>query len=200
MNNQNQSDLSNMVKNTPFETLAEKIKTENRIRDYHIRALEKIMTAYSYVICVLESNCRTLTKEEVNAVFKFIHEIVYPKNKKTEDATKNDYCFYRVDYYIDSFVWAYCSFFKESNEASRRFGSDKTIGKSPYWKEWRDQRPESKKPLTSYHLQEDLWDSETQSIRYGRLPDFVKNYPWAFPPNVVELHRELVEMKTKATA
>ena len=189
-----------LVGSTSFEALADKIKAENKIRDYHIGVLKKIMTAYSYVICVLESNCRTLTKEEVNAVFKFIHEIVYPKNKKTEDATKNDYCFYRVDYYIDSFVWAYCSFFKESNEASRRFGSDKTIGKSPYWKEWRDQRPESKKPLTSYHLQEDLWDSETQSIRYGRLPDFVKNYPWAFPPNVVELHRELVEMKTKATA
>lgn len=183
-----------IVQKTSFEEFAAKVEDENKLRNRHIEILERIMKAYSYVRCVWSSNLRALTSDEVNAINNFIDTVIAEKNEKTKSGLKNYEPAFTKDWYQDSYLWAYCGYYKwaDGAKAQRNAKEDNLIDKSSYWQSFRENKPESQKPLTGYRLQEDLWDSEKGGIKYYRLPEFVENYPWAFPPNVVELHREMV--------
>ncbi|MBI2057513.1 MAG: hypothetical protein HYT63_00815 [Candidatus Yanofskybacteria bacterium] len=194
MNQQEQIELA-LVKSTPFEKLAAKINADNEIRDRHIKMLEDIMIAYSYIMCVLESSSRLITADDVRVINGFIVDVIDQKNKKTRSQKEKDE-FWIEDYYAEQYIWTKCSYYRDSGGEHRRVHYDVLLGKSSYWQNFREQNPESKKLLTLYRLQEELWDGGApQSFRYDKLPDFVKNYPWVFPPNVAEIHKELIGLE-----
>ena len=191
----------NLVKRTPFEALADRIKADNEIRDRRISCLEKIMIAYSYITCMLESNPRSIAIDDINAVNNFI---IGEKNKKAKEAANKEFDVFHLELpQENTFLWAkvyYQVMAKEYNNRHKSYKTrDELLFKSSHWDWWRKQSQESEKPITLYRLQEELWDTEKLLFRYDKLPDFVKNYPWAFPPNVAELHKKLIEMETKAT-
>ncbi|MBI2676448.1 MAG: hypothetical protein HYX21_00630 [Candidatus Yanofskybacteria bacterium] len=181
-----------LVKSTSFEKLVARIKADNEIRDRHIKILEKIMIAYSYIMCMLESNSRRITADDVRTVNGFIVDVIYQKNNKARNQACNSWT---DDYYLKEYLWAKCSYVRDSNGERRLWHNDKLLGKSSHWQVFIEQNPESKKLLTFYRLQEELWDSGAQSFCYDKLPDFVKNYPWIFPPNIAELHKEMVQLE-----
>jgi len=191
--------LLDLVKRTPFEKLADIIRADNEIRDRHISCLQKIMIAYSYITCVLESNPRSIAIDDTAIVNKFIDEVVGEKNKKVKEAANEDFDIFHLELpYENTFLWAKICYqvrvAKGYNSSHKRYETrDELLFKSSHWDWWRKQNQKSEKPLTTHRLQEDLWDVDKMLFRYDKLPDFVKNYPWAFPPNVAELHKELIE-------
>ena len=186
-----QTPLGGLVQKTPFEALVDKIKANNEVRDRHISCLERIMTAYSYVMCVLEASLHRITINDIDNVNNFIDEILEEKNKKVKlAANNNDKTYYLEQRENDTSIWVSVYY---SRQNSRYQPNDILLFKSSHWDWWRKQSQESEKPITLYRLQEELCDTEKLLFRYDKLPDFVKNYPWAFPPNVAELHKELIE-------
>lgn len=183
----------NLVKLTAFEAMAAKVAADNKIRDRHIGWLEIIMSAYSYIMCVLEASPHPMTLDDVTGTIKYL-EVMVKKN----DRIKNDYCagHFRIkaECLLSDYLWKQTGYFHLKGEKiERRFNQDILLNKSAYWDQWRKTTSlGSEKPLTTYRLHEDLWDAERQRMRYDKLLDFIKHYPWAFPPNVVELHKELV--------
>lgn len=190
--------MMELVSRTPFESLAARIKADNEIRDHQIECLEKIIIAYSYIMCVLESSPRPITAKDIITVNEFIDKVTKEKNKKAKNKNSE---YWIEDYSLGVYIWANYCYIKDSDGERRRSVYDRLINKSSYWQDWKEQNPEAKKDLTFYRLQEDLWDQGKGEIRCDRLVDFVKNYPWAFPPNVFELHKEMVALdSTEAPA
>lgn len=196
----------NIVKLTAFEALAVKVSNDEKGRKNQMSLLLSIMRAYSYLTCVIGVDPRPVTLDEINSTIRHITLVVTKENERIKKSANSHTGFsIKAEYFPDSYIWTRTGYYKTGGSGSEilrgdaRCPDDILFSQSLYWNEWKKSHSNSEEPLDAERLQRDLWDSERQFIKDYLLGDFIRHYPWVFPPNVVELHKEMVAREIAAT-